>query len=256
MKFAILKYNRHNIGDDVQSLAVEQLLPCVDYRIDRDNMSLATDWDDDVRWIINGWFAPTEHMVWPPPGKARKLFVGFHAALPGILPRNEPLPIGCRDPWTLTLCNQQGIDAWLSNCVTLTLARPDVPRDDSVVLVDVPNEHLKNLPPDIAAGRRMSHQVPLDCDRHAEAKLRLDLYARARWVVTTRLHAFLPCVAMGTPVVFIRPQVSENRYFGYLHLRWKFNEAPWDNPRPKADPELVHHLAQPIRLALRRFIES
>ena len=256
MKYAVLKYSGHNVGDDIQSLALERLLPRVDYRVDRDDMGQAKEWGDDVRWIINGWFAPTEHKVWPPPGNAIKLFLGFHAALPGILPRNELLPIGCRDPWTLNLCNQNGIDAWLSWCLTLTLQRPDVPRDDSVILADMPKEYLDKLPANIARGTKISHHIPKESDRLAEVVKRLDLYARARWVVTTRLHVFLPCVAFNTPVVYIRPPASENRFFGYLHLRWKFTDAPWDDPRPKADPELVRHLAQPLRDAVRRFIES
>lgn len=256
MKYAVLKYSSRNLGDDFQSLAMENLLPRVDYRIDRDDMSAAQDWGDDVRWIINGWFAPAKHKIWPPPGRARKLFLGFHAVSSDIVPRNEPSPLGCRDPWTLDLCNQSGIDAWLSWCLTLTLQRPPVLRDDSVVLADVPSSDLKSLPPDIARGTTISQLIPSTSNRLAEAVQRLELYARARWVVTTRLHVLLPCVAFGTPVVFLRPPAAEHRYFGYLHLGWKVADAPWDTPRPRADAEYVWQLGQPLRAAVRRFIES
>jgi hypothetical protein len=130
-----------------------------------------------------------------------------------------------------------------------------VPRDDRVLLVDVFDQDLERLPPEIARGARSTHTVPSHCDRRAEAAHRLDLYARARWVVTTRLHVLLPCAAYGTPVVFIRPPYSENRYTGYTHLGWRIAEAPWDSPRPKADAELIYHMAQPLRNAVQRFLD-
>jgi hypothetical protein len=43
MKIAVLKYSSNNIGDDIQSLALERLLPRVDLRIDRDDLSPARD---------------------------------------------------------------------------------------------------------------------------------------------------------------------------------------------------------------------
>jgi hypothetical protein len=46
----------------------------------------------------------------------------------------------------------------------------------------------------------------------AEATRRLNLYAKARWVVTNRLHVLLPCAAMGTPVVFV---------LSWFSLKWK-----------------------------------
>lgn len=256
MKIATLNYSTFNIGDDIQALALEQMLPRVDLRVDRDYLAAAQEWSADVRWILSGWFASGAHRSWPPPGKARRLYIGFHAVDPGVLPRDATLPIGCRDPWTLTLCCRLGIEAWLSYCVTLTLLRPSVPRDDRVLLVDVSDQDLGELPPEIARGARVTHNVPRNCDRRAEAARRLDLYARARWVVTSRLHALLPCAAFGTPVVFFRPRNSESRYTGYTHLGWRASEAPWHAPRPKADAELIYHMAQPLRSAVQRFLHS
>ena len=40
-------------------------------------------------------------------------------------------------------------------------------------------------------------------NRFKIAKNLLDRYARAKLVVTTRLHAALPCLALHTPVIFI-----------------------------------------------------
>ncbi len=257
MKIAILKYRTHNIGDDIQSLALERLLPRVDLRLDRDDRSPAREWDDDVRLIINGWVAPGMHRAWPPPGRARCLYVGLHATEPEIVPAGAALPIGCRDPWTLGLCERLGVEGWISWCATLSLVRPDVPFDGSILLVDVPEKDIERLPPEIAAyGDRVTHIVPPGIDRQAEARRLLDRYARAQWVVTTRLHALLPCAAMGTPVVFIRPPWSEHRYVGYTHLAWRIANAPWFAPRPRVCPEVVRSMAVPLRHAVGQFIED
>lgn len=79
--------------------------------------------------------------------------------------------------------------------------------------------------------------MPRDCDRATEATRRLQLYARARWVVTNRLHVLLPCTAMGTPVVFVRPLNSENRYTGYAHLGWRIADARGTS-RGRASPRI------------------
>jgi len=54
MKIAVVQYRTQNIGDDIQSLALERLLPRVDLRVDRDDLSPARDWGEDVRWVVNG----------------------------------------------------------------------------------------------------------------------------------------------------------------------------------------------------------
>ncbi len=256
MKIAVVKYSTQNLGDDIQSLALERLLPRVDLRVDRDDLSPAHAWGDDVRWILNGWYATGAHRIWGPPGRARCLFVGFHAHDPQVVPKAPTLPVGCRDPWTLGLCARQGIDAWLSYCATLTFEPPAGRRGQRVLLVDVPEAELPRLPPEVAAGRRLTHYIGPGADRRAAANRRLHLYARARWVVTTRLHVLLPCAAMGTPVVFIRPPYSENRYTGYTHLAWRITDAPWDRPRPKLDPEIVHSMARPLRHCIEQFLQS
>ena len=257
MKIAVLNYSTHNIGDDIQALAMERLLPRVDLRVDRDDLAPAAAWDDSVRLIVNGWFAKGMHKVWPPPGRAKVLYVGFHATGDQALPLGITAPIGCRDPWTAALAQRNGLDGWVSYCPTLTLARPYVPRDDSILLVDVPEADVKRLPPEIAArGQVVTNIIPPTIkDRLTEVYRRLELFARARWVITTRLHALLPCVAMGTPVVFIKPAHSENRYTGFLHLGWRIGEAPWDDPRPRFDASFVEAMTLPLRLAVRRFVE-
>jgi hypothetical protein len=43
----------------------------------------------------------------------------------------------------------------------------------------------------------------------------LDHYACAAYVVTSRLHVALPCVALGTPAVLLTPDPDDVRFSGY-----------------------------------------
>jgi hypothetical protein len=255
MKYAVLKYSTLNIGDDIQSLALASLLPRIDLLVDRDDLSPVSQWDDDVRFIVNGWFAPSVHRVWPPVGNARCLFLGIHATEAEVIPRQSHSPIGCRDPWTLHLSEQCGVQGWLSWCATLCLLRPNVSREDRVLLVDVPEDLTSQLPSGLRArAERITHTIDPAIDRWGLARELLNKYARAEWVITTRLHALLPCAAMGTPVVFIRPAWSEHRYHGYTHFGWSMDDAPWSLPRPRFEQRLVQAMAAPFRLAVERFI--
>ena len=257
MRIGLLSHSTQNIGDDIQAYALERLLPHVDLRVDRDNLAPATHWDQDVRWILNGWFGRGLMRVWPPPGAARRLFIGCHCTDREALPERVAGTFGCRDPWTLELCRHAGIDAWLSYCSTLTLQRPDLPRDDTICVVDVSEHDLRRLPAGVSASATyLTHSINSLVNRREYVEQLINCYARARWVITTRIHALLPCAAMGTPVVFIKPPHSENRYSGYTHLAWKIADAPWESPRPKWDVEFVSRMAQPFRFVVRRFLES
>lgn len=58
-------------------------------------------------------------------------------------------------------------------------------------------------------------------DKFKYAKSLLDRYARARFCVTSRIHCALPCVAMGTPVVFVNPtgkDIGNGRFGGMLEF--------------------------------------
>ena len=50
-----------------------------------------------------------------------------------------------------------------------------------------------------------------DHERMEEAELLLQRYANAKLVVTSRLHCALPCLAFGTPVIFISKNLNTKR---------------------------------------------
>ena len=152
-------------------------------------------------------------------------------------------PIGCRDRFTVTLLEEKGIRAYFSGCLTLTLslyAVPDAARNDIVYIVDpfynypsasamvadwiegvrgVMNgdvlklhkrsRDLKRLIDD-GLLKSASHETQVlqsgrysDEEKFAIAEALIKKYARAKLVITSRIHAALPCLAMGTPVIFV-----------------------------------------------------
>lgn len=61
-----------------------------------------------------------------------------------------------------------------------------------------------------------------DDDRLREAERLVKLYAKARMVITSRIHCALPCLGLGTPVVFVHKEntdeISRCRFDGILEL--------------------------------------
>lgn len=159
-------------------------------------------------------------------------------------------PIGCRDLPTKNRLKEKGIEAYFSGCLTLTLdsyKRPDSERTDNIYLVDPlygyvtkekifvsirsliyhiitgkifsinrRNHHIKKMIDKTLLKRviRLKHQLPSknknDNDRFEIATEMLYKYATAKFVITSRIHCALPCLALGTPVVFINAFDNES----------------------------------------------
>lgn len=243
MVFGLLSYSgTDNVGDEIQSLAALGLIPDPKYYFNRDNLGQAGDdidpADPHVSVIMNGWFGQYPEN-WPPADKIRPLLVSMHITQEevsskfNIKPDEFMLapslvkymqhhgPAGARDRATLKLLQKAGIDSYFSGCLTLTLNRPDVKRaDDLIVFCDVAKEAVTYAR---AQARRpvltVSHTGYGEsnvAERFERAKELLSLYARASCVVTSRLHCALPCLAMGTPVLFINIVADPYRLDGLL----------------------------------------
>lgn len=134
MKYKLLAVSKFpnisgvNIGDYVQALASSQFLPHVDGFIDRDK-DLKNYNGDHCKVIMNGWYMH-DPKNWPPSDLIDPLFVAFHlnsgvkndmlsAASISYLKKHQP--IGCRDLKTMELLNNNGVEAYFSGCMTLTL---------------------------------------------------------------------------------------------------------------------------------------
>ena len=149
MIYGLLKYEENkrsfNVGDNIQSLAAKQFLPKVDLYISREK--LANYKGEKMMLIMNGWFTHNVHN-WIPSEDIIPLFVSFHVnntAAPGMLSEEgieylkKHQPIGCRDQFTVDLLNSEGIKAFFTGCLTLTLDTYSVDesqRGNDIYIVD------------------------------------------------------------------------------------------------------------------------
>lgn len=152
-------------------------------------------------------------------------------------------PIGCRDHFTVEQLKGKGIDAYFSGCMTLTLDSykvDDSERGDDIYIVDplygfpnkkrifydlrsvlrsIRNGEIFNMQakdqfmkeiftPDFLAKahyveQELSARTYTEEQKFIMAEELLHKYARAKLVITSRIHCALPCLALGTPVIYI-----------------------------------------------------
>ncbi|MDK2757730.1 MAG: polysaccharide pyruvyl transferase family protein [Blastomonas fulva] len=226
----------NNLGDAIQSLAARRFLPQIDTLVARERMSEPGTLDGPVRVILNGWFMQ-DPRFWPPHPAMEPLPVSMHFFEPArnplkrlkASPRHQMLtgaggewlrkwgPVGARDFTTLEALEQYDIPAYHSGCLTLTLQQDTpLPRGDAIVACDLPPAALAALRQQ--AGNRpiitVTHFVPQGIDWAGHQKAALDMlqcYAQASAVVTTRIHAALPCLALKTPVILLTKALSRRR---------------------------------------------
>lgn len=256
-----------NVGDYIQSLAAQGFLGTNNVLINREESSKYD--GENIKLIMNGWFTHTQSNNWIPSEKISPLFISFHlnsSALSTILSDEGKVylkkhqPIGCRDQYTAKILNENGIEAYFSGCLTLTLDRYKIASGEreGIYIVDplynYPNfNYLKNHPRGILRylvngnilnlnkikkhmsrifskellsqaeyinqvipGNGMTHEQKFEI---ADSLLRK--YASAKLVITSRIHCALPCLAMGTPVIYVNGFdnfVDTCRFDGILNL--------------------------------------
>ena len=236
MQYGVIVYHdTFNLGDDIQSYATERFLPHTDYVIEREEMdSFYTDDGSKVAVIMGGWYL-YKHLNWPPspfisPLALSMHFDTFYSTVAGErITRNMVLedygrewlikngPVGCRDYETKRLLGKFGIPTYFSGCLTLTIQPfENVIKNNKVLLVDV-SKSLERFIKEKAGDNceDLTHSIKMGKlswnDRRKLVEDRLKYYQGARLVVTTRLHAALPCLSLGTPVLFIKEDWSLNR---------------------------------------------
>lgn len=250
-----------NVGDYVQSLAARQYLPRVDHLLNRDRLAgydgertklILNGWftDEPATWCPSRAIDPLLVSFHLNSMAASELLAGDNL---GFFRRHAP--VGCRDRDSVRRFQAAGVDAFFTGCLTLTLtgyARPDADRRE-VILADhelglggqARHPRLKALfssayraklrrrdnlrrflaPGLVASAARVEHDLPAGVMTEqakldtADALLRR--YAQARLVITARIHCALPCLAMGTPVIFVNGYHKESdtcRFDGLLEL--------------------------------------
>ena len=231
----------------------------------------------------------------------------------GVAYLKKHAPIGCRDKFSVKTLKSKGIDAFFSGCLTLTLDSykvNDSERDNNIYIVDPlynysrnekvfynfkafirsilngklfqlgkKKKHIKNfIDKDLINSATHINQEPpsnkyTDEEKFEMAEDLLNKYARAKLVITSRIHCALPCLAMGTPVIFINgfdSFVDSCRFDGIIEL---FNRIDV-NPKTgeyKANfnlPEKIninttvknfekhHELANPLKQRCKDFINN
>ncbi|NEP31274.1 MULTISPECIES: polysaccharide pyruvyl transferase family protein [unclassified Moorena] len=171
--------------------------------------------------------------------------------------------MGCRDSRTVKEFNKINIDAYFSGCPTITLKNPEIERTDEVLVVDA---HLKNAAghiPDttqllrslvpsyiLEKAKFLTHNVEPYKYRWHGYKLNraidlLTYYAKAKLVITSRLHCALPCLAFGTPCVFIHKNLhTDFRLKDYTNVLNGYDSPSdtvkinWDSPEATDISEL------------------
>lgn len=235
MKFGLLYHkSTTNLGDDIQTYAIEQFLPHVDYMLDREHLDeFRSDHNEPVAAVMAAWWMYYK-WNWPPATCICPQLISMHLNNYGVWKNSSPItnewlktgpgreylmangPVGCRDTTSVEFLKKNGIDAYFSGCVTLTLPkqRRTLDRGKYVVIADLREnlkvkvkEWLKDSGLEI---REVTHRTDKESSlskswkkRSREAKKLLTLYQNARFVVTRRLHVTLPCLAMGVPVISI-----------------------------------------------------
>lgn len=231
----------------------------------------------------------------------------------GIAYLKKHQPIGCRDQFSADTLKAKGIDAYFSGCLTLTLDTykvDDSLRGDDVYIVDplysypswekvtynykrflrsIQNgkifrlgdkqKHIESfIDADLLKTAKYVNQEPpagkfTDAEKFEMAEDLLHKYAKAKLVITSRIHCALPCLAMGTPVIFVNgfdSFVDSCRFDGILELfnrididaktgKWTAN-FPLDG---KISRDTIvknlgkhHALAEPMKEKCRAFINA
>ncbi len=241
MKYGlILNLATDNIGDDIQSYAAAQFLPSIDCVIDRESLDRFDNSDEPVKAIMNGWYM-CDKFNWPPSADIDPLWVSVHISEadnfgigekflsgPGGEYLRQYAPIGARDESTLKMLRRNGIDAYLSGCLTLTLPRNDsAEKTDEILLVDVDPASEQCIRRHFPEERYISvtHKADPETYRLLPVKERMERanallrrYQSAKCVITSRLHCALPCLALGTPVLLLYKDEYASRMKSFLEL--------------------------------------
>lgn len=255
MKFGNIimdRKGRCTVGDDIQLLAIEHLYKYmgIDYdEVIRIPFSQLSDYDGEyvvlpLSFPFYGYTNGTNITNFS--SKIIPVFLGFATMVKNYnntdlnyLRRFEP--IGCRDQYTMNALRNSGIEAYLNGCLTATLPRLRNGFDGrkKIFCVDIPESFLKYIPKNILENSEFVNHVvfPEDCPNGTEEKAK-EVYQKyvdeAKMVITTRMHAALPCIALGIPVILAKERFSIRfpilQKFIPVYTKEYFDSIDW-NPK-------------------------
>ena len=242
--FGYISYSTSNIGDDIQALAAKQFLPENTIAIDREFIH-EFHHEAKVHTIINGWYMWTKNLgwyqskkkapekSWPPSFVLNPLILSIHftpgfvsSALSdeGVEYLKKYSPIGARDYYTLQELQNKNIPSYFSGCLTLTLENSCKERTDTIYAVDIDQECINFIKS--KTGHKIeivTHHINSSIASNNEKRLKhaqaiLEKYKQAKCVITSRLHATMPCLAFQTPVLLLNTSKDQCRFTGLKEL--------------------------------------
>ncbi len=239
--YGLLKYSSVNIGDEIQSIAAMRFLPKVEQYIHREQLNkYYPKSGKKTKLIMNAWWMH-KPQNFPPSEFIEPLLISMHISVKKrktILTEQvrkyfiEHGPVGCRDVSTYEWLKSEGIPAYFSGCLTLTLQRnKSIKRENYILCIDVPEEVVEELKKRTKKPvYNLSSLLTPYYDskqRMNIAKMFLRLLHNAHCVVSTRLHVILPCLAFETPVLRILTEENgsdiEGRFSGFEDFMYSVN---------------------------------
>lgn len=275
MKYGLLMHTpTTNIGDDIQSYAIKQFLPRVDYIIDREKAFYFKPEDEKpVAVIMAAWWMWAK-WNWPPSKYILPYFTGFHysdnkladqAGCPVGYMFMEGLgkeymqnygPIGCRDIYTLNNFRELGIDSYFSGCISISLPKQKriKPEKEYVCLVDVLPSVEKKIRKELEGTdieiKTFKHYIKKEEQLKKTWQQRMDdmeelltTYQNAKCVITRRLHAALPCLAMEVPTLLTIHTFESIRFSPYYD--WLNCCLPEDYAEGRYEYDILNPPANP-----------
>ena len=238
MQYGLMTYKKTiNLGNEIQSIAARRFLPKIDHYIDHEELHLFNN-PEKVKMIMNGWYLDTLE-AWPPSSDIDPLLISMHFNTSVNETKDVILseksrdffssygPVGCRDYPTVELLRDNGIDAYYSGCLTLTLESANIENDQEYIVVnsvkarpiikylktktDLPIYDIYQLTMrsmdekyllDDSLSQKLTSFYDYD-EKFLKAENLLRIYDNAKCVITERLHAALPALGLKTPVLFI-----------------------------------------------------
>ena len=265
MKYGLMSYDYTiNLGNEIQSIAARRFLPKIDYYIDHEKIHEFGD-GENVKMIMNAWYLDCLD-AWPPSENIDPLLISMHfnskKETQKVILSDESReylskygPVGCRDIYTQNFLEENGIDAYFSGCLTLTLDSGSkynykdedndyilISSDKSAKLIpflkektnkriyvinqDFPPSFEKAFPGSIPKSLYNFTSYYNAQDKFFIAENILRLYENAGCVITDRLHCALPCLALETPVLLFNSRPKQERFDGLnnLLLQSNFND--------------------------------
>ena len=218
-----------NVGDYFQTFAIDYIYANMGIAhseiINIDRHALESYVGEAVTLPLNAWFGYREDTC-RFSKNIKPVFIGYHNLDKNVnIEMSQYGMIGCRDEATYQVLSRAGIHAYISGCMTVLFPKRDLtPQKEKIFLVDLPQSVMKIIPGEIKEKAELiSHEIRIDENaddaheqRRLEAKAREILIRyreEATLVITSRLHAALPCMAMGIPVILLREGVDERFTF-------------------------------------------